>query len=268
MINTLKIFDELKETIDASAARKIAEIIGVVYEELKNTVTKVEFNELKEVVKELAEAQKRTAVKVEELAEAQKRTELRVEELAEAQKRTELRVEELAEAQKASEKRLTRLEQVVEDLVEAQKRTEAALQELIHEHGETRRQLGGLAMTVGYTLENESYKALPQLLKRDLNFVVKGRLKRQYVLDNKGQYIEVNIIGEAAKNGKKVTIVGEGKSQLSKHDVDDFIRKKLKRLEGVFGEVLPILIVHMTSGPQVEEYVKEKGIVLYYSYDF
>ena len=254
MINTLKIFDELKETIDVSAARKIAEIIGVVYEELKNTVTKVEFNELKEVIKELAEAQKASEKRLTRLEQV-------VEELAEAQKRTEVKIEELAEAQK-------RTEHVIEELVEAQKRTEAALEELIHEHGETRRQLGGLAMTVGYTLENESYKALPQLLKRDLNFVVKGRLKRQYVLDNKGQYIEVNIIGEAAKNGKKVTIVGEGKSQLSKHDVDDFIRKKLKRLEGVFGEVLPVLIVHMTSGPQVEEYVKEKGIVLYYSYDF
>ena len=30
------------------------EVIGAVYEELKNSVTKTEFNELKEVVKELA----------------------------------------------------------------------------------------------------------------------------------------------------------------------------------------------------------------------
>ena len=75
MINTLKIFDELSQTIDASAAKKITEVIGMVYEELQNIVSKDEFHELKEVVKELAEAQKRTEARVGELAEAQKETE-------------------------------------------------------------------------------------------------------------------------------------------------------------------------------------------------
>jgi len=89
MINTLQIYNELKQTMDPAAAEKITEVINLVYEELRNTVTKVEFNELKEVVRDLAEAQKRTEQRVEELAEAQKRTEQRVEELAEAQKRTE-----------------------------------------------------------------------------------------------------------------------------------------------------------------------------------
>src|SRR4030067_3689752 len=96
MIDTLKIFDELKVTVDAAAAKTIAGVIGAMYEELKNSVTKVEFNELKEVVKDLAEAQKRTELRVEELAEAQKRTELRIEEFAEAQR-------SLAEAQKRTE---------------------------------------------------------------------------------------------------------------------------------------------------------------------
>ena len=219
MINTLKIFDDLKETMEASAARKITEVIAAMYEELKNSVTKVEFNELKEIVSELAEAQKRT----------------------------ELRLEELAEAQK---------------------RTEEEVRKLVHEHGDTRKQLGGLSMTVGYTLENEAYKALPRLLKRDAGLTIKGKLNRQYVTDNKGQYIEVNIVGEAAKNGKKIFVVGEGKSQLSKNDVDDFIRKKLNRLEGVFANIFPVLITHMISSPGIGEYAKKKGIALYYSYDF
>lgn len=66
-------------------------------------VTKAELNELtgvvhdlSGVVKELAEAQKRTEVRVEELAAAQQRTEIHVEELADAQKRTEFAVGDLA----------------------------------------------------------------------------------------------------------------------------------------------------------------------------
>ncbi|MDH7554668.1 MAG: hypothetical protein QHH74_13550, partial [Spirochaetota bacterium] len=66
-------------------------------------VTKEDFSELKSIVRDLAEAQKRTE-------EAQQRTEKRLEELAEAQKRTE-------EAQQRTEKRLG-------ELAEAQQRTE------------------------------------------------------------------------------------------------------------------------------------------------
>ena len=261
MINTLRIFDELKETMEAKAAQKIAEIIGMLYEDLQNTVTKKEFNELKDIVGELAEAQKRTEQRVNELAEAQKRTEQRVNELAEAQKRTEQRINELAEAQKRTEQR-------VNELAEAQKRTEEELRKLVQDHRETRRQLGGLAMVVGYTLENEAYKALPRLLKEDYNISVKDKLRRQYVKDNQGKYIEVNIVGKASKSGKEIVIVGEGKSQLSKNDIDRFRNKKLNRLEGVFKEMFPLLVTHMTTNPDVEEYAKKKGITLYYSYDF
>ena len=175
---------------------------------------------------------------------------------------------ELAQAQKRAEERLTRLEAVVEELAQAQKRTEERLEELIGEHKKTRDQLGGLSHTVGYRLEDEAFKALPALLKRDYGLVVKDRLKRRYMKDNKGRMIEVNIVGEAAMNGKKVTVLGEGKSQLSKKDIDNFVKRKLRRFYGVFEEVFPVLVTYMISEPDVEEYAKAKGIALYYSYDF
>ena len=177
---------------------------------------------------------------VKELAEAQK-------ELAEAQKRTEARVEELAEAQK---------------------RTENELRDLIGEHKKTREQLGGLSATVGYRLEDEAFKALPGLLKRDFGLIIQGKLKRKLIVDDRGKEIEVNIIGEGRKNGKKVTIIGESKSQLSKKGVNEFIRKKVRRLEGRFKEIFPVLVTYMITESDVEEYVKNKGIALYYSYDF
>jgi len=123
-------------------------------------------------------------------------------------------------------------------------------------------------MSFGYTLENEAYKKLPELLKQDFNILIKERLKRQYLTDNQGHKIEVNIVGKASKNGQDIVIIGESKSQLSKNDVDRFIRKKLNRLQGVFKEIFVILITHMISNPEVEDYVKEKGFALYYSYDF
>jgi DNA repair exonuclease SbcCD ATPase subunit len=224
------------------------------------SVNKEDFRELKGIVKDLAEAQKRTEKKIEELAEAQKRTEKRVEELAEAQKRTEKRVEELAEAQKRTEKK-------VEELAEAQKQTEKEIKTLIKEHKETREQLGGLAMGFGYQLEDLAYKKLPGLLEKDPGITIKDGLKRTYLKDNEGEFIEVNIFGKGEKQGKVVTIIGEAKAQLSKKKVDEFLRKKIKRLDGLYENVFKIIVTYMITSPDVEVYVKEKEIALYYSYN-
>lgn len=80
--------------------------------------------------------------------------------------------------------------------------------------------------------------------------------------------MKVNIFGEASKNGKRIIIIGEAKSQLSKNGVDEFIKKKLDRIEGLFEEIFPVLVTYMISEPDVENYAKEKNIALYYSFDF
>jgi hypothetical protein len=239
--------------ISVSLVRKLEEVepqlrgvLLTILDELERqreeTVTKREFGELKSVVAELAEAQKRTEKELHELRDV-------VAELAEAQKRTEKELRELAEAQK---------------------RTEKALQDLMQEHSKTREQVGGLSMTVGYVLENEAYKFLPALLKQEFGFEVKGRLVRDFVKDNRGKQIEVNVIGEATKNGENFVIIGESKVQLSKNKVLEFLTKKLKRLEGVYaGELFPILITHMKSEPDVEEFALKQGIKrIFYSYEF
>jgi len=253
---------EIEKKLENVFRREQTQVLAEVITSSYNDLVKVsDFNELKEIVKEigiklgvLTDAQNRTEVKVGELAEAQKRTELEL-------KRTEVRVGELAEAQKRTEIK-------VEELAEAQKRTELELQKLTIEHKKTREQVGGLSQTVGYTLENAAYKALPELLKKDYGITIQRRLKRDYIADNKGNFIEINIIGEARRNGKDIMIIGESKSQLSKKGVDNFIRKKLAKIDKRDKEIFPLVITHMISSPEVEEYVKDKGIALYYSYDF
>jgi hypothetical protein len=128
MVSTVKIYEDLRETLNERAARQIAHYLGAIYEDWQQTATKADMAELRSVVRELAQAQKQTEVglnelrsTVAELAQAQKRTEIRVEELAQAQKQTEIRIEELAQAQKRTEIR-------VEELAQAQKRTEDTMQ--------------------------------------------------------------------------------------------------------------------------------------------
>jgi hypothetical protein len=228
------------EKLDPEIKDVLYPMVEVLEKPHEETVTRIEFDDLKEIVRDLAKAQNRTELRMEELAKAQERTELRVEELAKAQERTEKRLEELVK--------------VVKTLAEGQK--------------QIREELGGLSTTVGYTLENEAYKKLPALLEKDFGIQIKQRLIRKYITDNKGKANEVNIFGRGVKHGKEITIIGEAKAQLSNNKVDEFLRKKVKHLDGLFEEVFLVLVTHMITSPGVEEYAKNKGIVLYYSYDF
>jgi len=300
MIDTLKIYNELKMAMDPIAAEKIADAIGLVYEELRHSVTKAEFNELRDVVAELAAAQKRTEERLEQLAQAQKHTEERVEQLAQAQNRTEQRLEQLAEAQKRTEERLEQLaeaqkrtEERLEQLAEAQKHTEERLEQLAQaqRHTEERvneltqsltrltnkvedlvgemkvfkKELGGLAHTVGYRLEDEAMKALPGLLRKDHAIEIQGPLVRDYFEIGPNRYVELNIWGWGTLKGKRVAILGEAKSQLKKGDVDGLLQT-IRTLEPCINhDIIPILVTYQTS-PKVREYVKAKGIHLYFSY--
>ena len=182
-----------------------------------------------------------------------------MEELAEAQARTETRMEELTVVQTRTEERLGYL-------TEAQTRTEKTLNKLVLDHDDTRKQLGGLSNTVGYTLENAAYRTLPALLETDYDITVQDKLTRTYLRDNRGRSVEVNIYGRGSKNGRDVIILGKSKSQLSANHIDHFISNRLAHLKPLFENVFPLLVTHMTSSEDVEAYAKERGIALYYSY--
>jgi predicted transcriptional regulator len=240
-------------------------------------VTREDFRELKNIVQELAEAQKRTEVRLEELAEAQKRTEVRLEELAEAQKRTEMRLEELAEAQKRTEARLEELAEAqkrtearLEELAEAQRKTELAVNELAIAMKETRRDLGGLARSVSYGFENEVYRLLPAALKRDYGIEVKEKFVRKLL---RGK--EINILGRGLKDGREVVIVGEVKLRLEykekragEIDVFDELDEKatIVKEEWGAGEVVKIVATHIASDEFIEK-ARERGVIIIQSFE-
>ncbi|MDW8069553.1 MAG: hypothetical protein RML46_11630, partial [Anaerolineae bacterium] len=114
-------------------------------QELRRLLLTDDILTLPRVVRELAEAQKRTETLVAELAEVQRRSEeefrkyreaseerfARIEatlaELVEAQRRSE---EEFRRYQEASEARFARIEATLAELAEAQRRTEMRVEEL------------------------------------------------------------------------------------------------------------------------------------------
>ncbi|HEX67633.1 MAG TPA: chordopoxvirus fusion protein [bacterium] len=236
---------------------QLREVLLSILEEMekqrKERVTKEEFRELRDIVKELAQAQRKTEEKVKELAQAQKKTEERMASL-------EMRMEELAQAQRKTEEK-------VKELAQAQKKTEEELKKLIGEHRKTREQLGGLSHTVGYVLEDRAYRGLPPLLKRDFGVEITEPLHRDFIEVGIGRYEEVNLIGKGRKDGKEVIIVGDCKTQMKKKDIDSFLRV-LQRIENILkGEKIVVGVTYQATIP-VRKYAEEKGIKLYFSYEF
>jgi hypothetical protein len=147
-MNTYRIYEDFKATLGDAAAKSLAQTLGTMFEELKDTVTKEDFRTLRESIDanvarleaamtrladgqaRLVEAQARTDVKIAELADGQAR-------LVEAQTRTDARIAELAdgqarlfEAQARTDARIAELAEGQARLFEAQTRTDARMAEL------------------------------------------------------------------------------------------------------------------------------------------
>jgi len=240
--------DDVRSKLEGAFTQEQAGILTGVLSELHvGLATSIDMQDLKDAVKALAVAQARSEERLEGVESRMDRVESSLDRLAAAQARSEERLDRLAAAQA---------------------RTEEALKKLADAHDETRKQLGGLSHTVGYVLENEAYRALPALLAAEHGIELKDRLIRTYLTTDRGYPVEVNIFGRGDRNGREVVVLGESKSQLSTKDIDRFIQGRLTRLEPLFEDIFTVLVTHMTSSPDVADYAQERGIALYYSYQF
>jgi hypothetical protein len=232
----------LKGEFTLNQAKLLAETINGAYQELVKTS---DFNELKEIVRDLAEAQKRTEGKVSELAEAQKRTEGKMSELAEVQKRTDVALTELAEAQK---------------------RTEIKVGELADGQREMQKAVDSLSETVALSLENEAYRYLPAFLEREHGIAITKRMIRQQM---NGE--EIDFLAEGKRGETKVLVVGESKTTLAaKHltqlkEKVEAVKKHYKKLNG--REIVPLMIVHRARDREVAR-AKRDGVLVAQSYEW
>ena len=240
MLNIENVKGRLKRVFSEEQASVLAEIIVKARDEL---VKVSDFNELKEIVRDLAKSQK---------------------ELAEAQKRTEARVEELAEAQGRTEQRLNSLAQRVEELAEAQKRTEEEIKRLARGLVSTRTELGGLARSVSYSLENEAYRALPSYLKRHYGIEVLERFIRTEI---DGE--EIDIFAKAKMDGRDVLIVGETELKLSSVGKLKRLDKKVLVVKEKFAEkeIVKLFVTHYAR-PQIKKKAEERGIIIVQSFEW
>ncbi len=234
MSGRAKIAKKLGAVFEPQQAVILAEVVTEAYSDLVKTG---DFNELKGIVRELAEAQKRTEIQMEELAEAQKRTETRMEELAEAQGETAYQVRALT-----------------------------------HKLGETNRTVGGLGRSFAYALENEAYRMMPAVLEKKHAIQVSERLVRTHIA---GQ--EINLFGRGRQDGEDVLIVGETKLRLDERrrresgEIVAFEQLEAKaaavKAEYPDEEIVLVLITHYARPGALAE-AQERGVIVVQSFEW
>jgi len=203
------------------------------------SITKKEFLEFAKTTEENFQKVWKT---IGELAEAQKRTEIRLNELAEAQKKTEIRVNELAEAQK---------------------RTEVEIRKLGIGLRRTREQIGGLARSVAYALENEAFRKLPAFLKERHQIEVIDNIIRAEI---EGE--EINILGQVKKDGQEMMLVGEAVLKLDDRRKLKLLSDKVQLVKETYGKgVIPIIITHFAK-KNILERAKNAGIIIVQSFEW
>jgi len=181
-------------------------------EELRRAILSDDFLALPRIVRELAEAQKRTEQRLDELAEAQRRTE---EQLAILGRR----VDELAEAQKRTEEQLAILGRRVDELAAAQKRTEERLDRVEVELGKTRSELGRLTSVIGASLEDEAGSVLATVMRQKGYRVLQEASALRFDGD-----VDVVLPIEDAQ-GRRLWVLAESKMRLGRADVLKWVQR-------------------------------------------
>jgi len=180
----------------------------------------------------LAEAQERAEERFARLEEAQARTEEQMRQLAAAQVRTEARMEEVAAAQARMAAAQERTEARMEVLAAAQERTELAVQSLAQ-------QVGRLADTIGFTLEELAREVTPAYLAHHHN-IHTLQLDRSFIVVD-GQELEFDLYGHGQRNGERVTVVGEVRSRIYGRDVEEAVRRTTRLASQLSGTLVTVL---------------------------
>ncbi len=270
----------------------LKEILWTILDEIEQhreaSVTKTEFNELKEIVKELSQttkalvkAQDRTEQRLTSMVEAQNRTEQR---LAEAQARTDQRlaslaqaqeeltqtqkgvmkaIAELNQAQQQTEQEVTKLSRSLEELIQVQKQTEQEIAELSRSSKGTQSQVGGLARSMSYALENEAYCQLPTYLKNHYQIEITEQFIRTMIGGE-----EINLFAKATRNTETLLVVGETVLRLDDRAKMGQLEKNVQVVAAQFHQpVFPLIVTHFAH-PAMLEQAQEEGVLVVQSFEW
>ncbi len=167
--------------------------------------------------------------------------------------RLEAALVRLAEAQ-------ARTEQAVRVLAERQARTEEAIRTLAERMDDLAQQVGRLADTIGFTLEDLAREVTPAYLAQHYAIQVAALERRFFTVD--GQEVEVDFYGEGSRDRQVVAVVGEVRSRIHGRDVEVAVRQAARLAPQLPGPPVTVLFGFVIHPSAREAAARLRAIVI------
>lgn len=158
------------------------------------------------------------------------------------------------------------------ELAQAQQATETQMKELARVVTNLGQEVGGLARSISYSLENEAYRALPAYLREQHGITLSERIVRT---DIGGK--EVNFFALGTRNGAPIALVGESKLQLderrnSRREAERIMEQIEDKVEAVRQlhpeqEIVRLLVTHYAR-PSIRQFLEEHNILVVQTFEW
>ena len=228
----------------------LAEFVVETYDDL---VTRRDFAELREVVADLAASEKRLAV-------AQERTEARVEELAVAQKETQDELRKLA----ASHDRLAASH---DSLANSHRQTQDDVHELtriskevLWSLGDLRKQVGGLANSVGHGLEAYAMERIPRILEQRFGCITESSAPEN--IGGDGEEYAFDVVYRGTLDGHRVVVLCEVKTNITIAEVEDFMSIAMRAKPHIDAADVRTLFFGYRAGQKAQQLIADHRAML------
>ena len=219
MVTVAEMAQWFRKAFDETQSQLLAQATARLHEDL---VHREDFTKLTAIVDRLADAQTETQRNLAALALETKDLSREVKELSHEVKDLSHEVKELSQETKELSQEVKGLSQETKELSRETKGLAHDMKGLSRGMKDTRRQVGGLAQTVGYGLEAYAMDKIPQLLANTLTLVVQSSKPEQFTAAD-GTDDEIDMVVRGSLAGKPVVFLCEVKTNITAKEVTDFL---------------------------------------------
>ncbi|MCE9629983.1 MAG: hypothetical protein K8S94_04580 [Planctomycetia bacterium] len=137
------------------------------------------------------------------------------------QARTDERLERIAAGQDASNQRIDRLVAAQEEMRADIENLVDVTREVVWGIGDLRKQVGGIALSVGQGLEAYAMERIPALLEERYGFKTQSAMPE--VIGPPGASSEIDVVYRGSHEGQPVVVLSEVKTNITETEVRDFL---------------------------------------------
>ncbi|MEI8227826.1 MAG: hypothetical protein WCH77_06130 [Planctomycetota bacterium] len=236
--------DDIKRHLQPGFTQQQTDLLATcIYESYEPLVTKREMTELRHGVQELVDVQKRMEVRMERLTASQEQTDVRLDRLTASQERTEVRLERLTASHEEIRDEIKDLVQVTKTLVWGQ--------------NDLRKQVGGIADSVGQGLEAYAMERIPRILEQQFEFVLESAAPE--TIGPVGNESEIDVVCRGTFDGRPAAVLCEVKTNITETEVREFLATadRVRPAAGV--DDVRILFFGYRSGEAAQRLIAEYG---------